>query len=236
MASSADSGVGTTDGAGPRAVAGWFGPRERRCFAWVHVPRGDLATGAVVLCPPLGKEVTSTYSTYRRVAHLLAERGMLAVRIAYDGTGDSAGGDDDPGRVAAWLSSIEHAVELAKSSGTESVFLLGMRMGALLAAWAAATGEHVERLVLWDPCESGKSFLREGRAMALLHADGARGRAPSGRIDLPGWTLRADTADDLRRLGRPLGGAPTVRRVLALVRPGSPPSWDLTSAFETAAR
>jgi len=225
-----------------RAVARWFGPPDRPLFGWVHLPASGRARGAVVLCPPLGKEMTTTYSTYRRLAEQLAARGLVAVRFAYDGTGDAAGDDHDPGRVAAWLSSIDHAVVLARTTGAPAVSLAGMRAGALLAAWAAASMPDVDQLVLWDPVPSGRAFLREGRAMALLHAAGVRtpdvaqeasSDYPPG-TDLPGWYLRADTAEDLRALGPPAQAGRQLRRLLVLVRSSVNPPAELLAAFPGA--
>lgn len=225
-----------------RAVARWFGPAERPLFGWVHLPASGRATGAVVLCPPLGKEMTTTYSTYRRLAERLAAKGMVAVRFAYDGTGDAAGDDREPGRVEAWRASVDHAVALAWSTGAPTVSLVGMRTGALLASLAAAELPHVDQLVLWDPVTSGRTFLREGRAMALLHAAGTRApdtlgpgsvETPVG-TDLPGWHLRADTADDLRALRPPTQASGRLRRALVLVRPTATPPTALLAAFPDA--
>src|ERR1700728_2476490 len=101
----------------------WFGPPARPLFGWVHLPQDNQARGAVVLCPPLARELTSTQVTFRLLAERLADAGLLAVRFDYEGTGDSAGGDRDPGRAESWLASIAHAVELARSAGGETVSL-----------------------------------------------------------------------------------------------------------------
>src|SRR3984957_6689181 len=80
----------------------WFGPDKRPLFGWVHAPTDGMARGAAVLCPPLFLEQDIAYYSFRRLAEELAARGVLAVRFDYDGTGDSAGGAEDPGRVRAW--------------------------------------------------------------------------------------------------------------------------------------
>ena len=126
----------------------WFGPSERPLFGWVHVPEDARARGAVVLCPPLARELTSTQNCYRLLAEALAGVGMLAVRFDYDGTGDSAGGDRDPHRVESWLTSIAHAVDLARACGPQAVSLVGMRVGGLLAAVEAARLGSIDAVVL----------------------------------------------------------------------------------------
>jgi len=226
---------------GPGARALWFGPADRPLFGWVHVPADGRAGAAVVLCPPLGLERSGAHSTYRLVAELLAARGLAAVRFDYDGTGDSAGAEDDPGRLAAWRASIDHAVDLARSvvsAPAVPVALVGMRMGALLAAEAAARTPSVEALVLWDPCPSGRAFVKHQRAMHLLRfgsvaASGGDEEVP-GTVDLPGWRVRADTVDDVRALGPPLRSSGSVGRVLVLGAPGDAVPDGLVGAFDSA--
>ena len=64
--------------------------------------------------------------------------------------------------LAGWEGDIETAVEELKDiTGTERVVLLGLRLGATLAASVAATRRNdVEALVLWDPIVSGEAYLQ----------------------------------------------------------------------------
>jgi alpha-beta hydrolase superfamily lysophospholipase len=192
----------------------WFGPPDRPLFGWLHVPVGGTARAAAVLCPPLGHERVVTHYTYRRLAEELACRGVLTVRFDYDGNGDSWGGDDDPDRVASWLRSIEHAVALARRSGSESVVLVGMRAGALLAAESAGAAD-ADALVLWDPCKSGASFLREQHALQRVHFSDV-GRA-DGAMEIPGFVFCAGTIEDLGHLEYRIE-CPRVRNALVLTR------------------
>ena len=122
-------------------------------------PHPGVARGGVVLCPPVGIEAICTYFTYRQIADRLAENGVAALRFDYDGTGDSFGGPQDPDRVASWRRSTAAAVEVLRQAGVERIGLLGMRVGALLAAAEAERSGGVEAVVLWDPCLSGRAFL-----------------------------------------------------------------------------
>ena len=109
----------------------WFGPSERPLFGWVHVPDDGRARGAVVLCPPLARELVSTQSCYRLLAEALAGVGLLAIRFDYDGTGDSAGAQTDEARVSAWSTSTRTAIELVRAAGAPVVVAVGT---TLLAA------------------------------------------------------------------------------------------------------
>ena len=90
----------------------WFGPEERPLYGWVSTPAGGLVRGGAILCPPMGEEGRSAHRTFRRLAETLADQGIVALRFDYDGTGDSAGLQDDPDRVASWLASVEAARQL----------------------------------------------------------------------------------------------------------------------------
>ncbi len=59
----------------PTARALWFGPAERPLFGWLHTPSDGWSTGAVVLCPPLARELTSAHFTFRQLAENLAAKG-----------------------------------------------------------------------------------------------------------------------------------------------------------------
>jgi len=203
----------------PRAAATWFGPPDRPLFGWVHAPDDGRCRGGVVLCPPLAREHTSAHYTYRTLAEALAAAGLLVVRFDYDGTGDSAGSDADPDRLESWLSSIGHAVDLAQAAGAGQVSIVGMRMGALLAtAWAARRGD-THALVLWDPCPSGRAFVREQTALQRLRSDAP---AVSGAAaELPGFVFRPDTVRDLASLPAPAGGR-VADNVLVLARKERP--------------
>ncbi|MCU1373511.1 MAG: Alpha/beta hydrolase family protein [Actinomycetia bacterium] len=196
----------------------WFGPTERPLFGWLHAPEGGRARAGVVLCPPTGYEAVCAHRTMRVVAERLAAMGIAALRFDYDGTGDSAGAHDDPDRVPAWLASVDRAVELLRQAGAPAVAAVGMRLGATLAAAA-----DVDALVLWDPVWSGRSFVRQLRALQLLGMDGLTGSTPAedGSLAVAGAVYPAGTATELRALELPdrsSGPAP----VLLLHRPDQP--------------
>jgi alpha-beta hydrolase superfamily lysophospholipase len=180
----------------------WFGPAERARFGWLHAPADGRAAGGVVLCPPLGYEYACAHRTFRAVAEHLAERGLAALRFDYDGTGDSVGGDDDPDRMAAWSASIDDAVAALRDGGVGRVAVVGMRLGALLAAEAVERGP-LDALVLWDPVWTGKAYLRQARTLHLLATDAPPGEeTPDGALWVTGNRFSAGTVDDLaaRRL------------------------------------
>ena len=71
------------------------------CFGWLHLPEGAPRETGVVLCAPFGCEWLWAHRMYRRLASALEAQGFAVLRFDYEGTGDSRGSDEDPGRVAA---------------------------------------------------------------------------------------------------------------------------------------
>jgi pimeloyl-ACP methyl ester carboxylesterase len=193
------------------------------CFGWFHYAKGGRG---IVLCSAFGVEDLVTHRFVRRLACEIAAAGMPALRFDYHGTGNSPGDDSDPGRVDAWLASIRTAVEwMRREAGVQEVVLVGFRLGALLAVRAAEQLADICGLVLVGPVVSGKTYVRELKALANLAASppqaGTAAAAPvrgADGIEVTGFTLTADTMASLQRidlLGSRIKPAP---RVLILGR------------------
>lgn len=205
----------------------WFGPGRRPLFGWMHRPDGGSARSGVVLCPPIGDEERRAYLTYRKLAESLAASGIASIRFAYDGTGDSAGTFDDSNRVAAWTSSIVEAIDLMRAAGARHVAVVGMRLGATLATHATrSVGRAADAVVLWDPCVTGKEFLRHQQILLTtipgppeISDGGAGAEVVRGEgVDTPGYRFSKSLAEDLRRLEIAPVETPGTR-VLVLERP-----------------
>ena len=119
------------------------------------------------------------------------------MRFDYPGTGDAPGGDGDGERTRAWLRGIDVAMdEVRARSGAQRVCLFGMRLGATLAAQAAASRGGIDGLVLVAPCVSGGAYLREVRAASKLRKRGRVRRFPGqqeGGEEALGFWFRGDT-------------------------------------------
>ncbi len=197
----------------------WFGPEERPLFGWLHEPEGGQARGSVLLCPSLGLEAASARYAFRRLADRLAAAGFVVVRFDYDGTGDSAGEGNDPDRVAAWLGSIRVGLEFIGSLGTGRTSIVGMRIGATLVAEVLSSETALpDDLVLWDPCASGRRFLREQGALWSIIL-GVRSN-DDGSIETPGLVFSKETVADLSPLEIADGSGRLADGVLLLTRAG----------------
>jgi dienelactone hydrolase len=200
----------------------WFGTADRPCFGWLHCPDNGMARAGVLICPPIGYEYISSHRTLRTLAEQLEERGLVAFRFDYDGTGDSAGDHRDPDRLAAWLATIGHATDVLRSTGVPAVAATGMRLGATLAATAAVQGSAFDSLVLWDPVWSGRIMMRQLRA---LHQVGvgvqSKRDADDHTIEAAGVRYTAETVERVSSLRFP-DLSSTALPVLVLTRPHDP--------------
>ena len=205
----------------------YFGPKERRLFGWLHGAAGAARTGLVV-CNPSGYESVPAHPSMRHFCQAAADAGIVALRFDYDGTGDSAGNDREPARLAAWVKSVHHAIDLLRErGGVDRIALLGVRLGALLATLAAVERDDVANLVAIAPFVTGKAYLRELRALQLAIE---RPPTPPGVVveagvqEAIGYALTPETqtalgAVDLTKLARP--PAPSVLLIERDDLPGS---------------
>jgi alpha-beta hydrolase superfamily lysophospholipase len=199
------------------ATAGWFGPAERPLFGWFHVPADGLARAGVVLCPPIGVEGRVSYATFRTLAERLVAAGFAVLRFDYEGTGDSAGAFSEPDRTDTWLGSIACARETMRRYGAKEIAVVGMRIGATLAAVDASRREPLDALVLWDPCVSGRAFLRQQVALSGLGV--GDDRVMDGSMITAGYVYRPETAEALSALSIAALEPPLAKRTLVLTRP-----------------
>lgn len=152
----------------------YFGNSKRALFGVYHPPRSQLVRGVgVLLCYPAAQGYMRAHWAFRQLSHLLSKAGFPVLRFDYFGTGDSAG-DGEEGNVSQWKADIQTAAqELKDMSGVKRISLVGLRLGAALAAQATTEGLNVKDLVLWDPVVSGKSYIDELEAMHhdVCHCD-----------------------------------------------------------------
>ncbi len=200
-------------------------------FGMLHVPDGNVARAGIVLCSPLGREDLYAHSAYRSLAEHLERHNIAVLRFDYDGTGDSAGSQDDPARLAAWSESTRAAVELMRAAGPPVVAAVGMRMGAALAV-LEATRAPLDALVLWDPCPTGRAFLREQRALFALSVGGAE--TDDGSTQTPGFRYDPETTADLSALDITTTDGPLALRIYLLSRPDRQHDSKLEARLATA--
>jgi len=138
----------------------YFGPSEQQLFGIYHPPTGNDSQVLTIICPPLFSEFTRTHRALRELAISVAELGHHVFRFDYRGTGDSFG-DLEEMKASDWIQDIELAIREGREiSGCNTVQVLGVRAGALLACKSLGSVSHVQCIVLWDPILDGTDYLQ----------------------------------------------------------------------------
>jgi uncharacterized protein len=138
----------------------YFGAPDRGLFGVYHPPAGIPQDEGAILCPPFFGEYLRAHGCLRRVALALARAGMPVLRFDYRGTGDSAGNFEET-TPDDWRADVGAAItELQDLSGVGRVRLIGVRLGATLAAQVAMDNQDVKVLVLWDPIVNGEAYVK----------------------------------------------------------------------------
>ena len=187
----------------------YFGSAERRLFGVYTPPRVGGAARAVILCYPWGQEYIRAHRSMRQLANMLCGVGYHVLRFDYYGTGDSAGEPQDTD-LHGWERDIETAIEeLRDTSGATRVALVGLRLGATLAARVTARKKkEIDSLLLWDPVVSGPEYLRDMLATSAVGA-GADENSPrqpledAGGYEISGFRLTAALAEEFRAIDLP---------------------------------
>jgi alpha-beta hydrolase superfamily lysophospholipase len=171
------------------------------CYGVLHPAEGRRG---VLICGTLGDESLNVYRPLVFLAEQFAAAGSPALRLEYYGAADSGGEDGEPGRFQAWLAGIAAGVRwLRETCGVGPVTLVGVRIGAALAARAACEIDDVEALVLLSPVADGRRFLRELtlRARTIAEIWQLESRIEDGTwFEASGLRLDQPTRDALARL------------------------------------
>jgi hypothetical protein len=103
--------------------------------------------------------------------------------------------------------------------GLTSISGVGMRLGAtLLGVAAAELNIQFSSIVLWDPCESGRNYLRELTALEGLRRENFEVNQ-DGSVETSEFVFTSQTAGEIRALSLvTAGSAPLAKRTLVMTR------------------
>jgi pimeloyl-ACP methyl ester carboxylesterase len=147
-----------------------FGNSAQPLFGVLHPAVGRPSDVGVVLLQPGIHEYERAHWVFRTLATALAARGRHVLRFDYRGTGDSAGEPEETTIEGCVQDARLACEELREVPGVRRVSLVGMRLGAAIAALACASAEgkgdaFAEHLVLWEPVVRGAKYLKELEAL-----------------------------------------------------------------------
>ena len=193
--------------------SGYFANRRgARLFAVEERPDSD-ASRAWIICSPLFEEKNVAHGALVTLCRALVGAGAKAIRIDYEGHGDSDGDTAQTG-LSEWTDDVCEAVEHVRADGARHVTLMGCRAGALIAA-AAAARAGADRLVCWCPTYKGLDHLHELLRLNLTtqmsvykkvqHDRDAlvAALAGGGSVNLIGWNIGRAVLESLSSLNLP---------------------------------
>ena len=133
-----------------------------RLFGVLHEAKKTSRGEGFVFCAPFAEEKLWAHRVMVNFARELAERGYPVLRFDYMGNGDSEGNFEES-TLESMLSDTQCAIRTLKENviGVESVNLLGLRLGATIAALSAENNGDAKRLILWEPIVTGSAYMRE---------------------------------------------------------------------------
>ena len=196
----------------------WFGDRQRPSLGWLSRPSGRAFRSGVLIAPPVGYPYWGSHRTLRVMAEAMARAGHGALRVDYDGTGDSAGDQWDPDRVQAWRRTVADGAALLRDLGAETLTIAGARLGATIALLDGHTLE-ADGVIAWMPVLSGRRYAKELLLLSEPLPEEHDPIDPPGTRVVAGNVFTSQTLADLRALRvQDLGRSPA-RRVLVLDDP-----------------
>ncbi|MGZ9043402.1 MAG: hydrolase 2, exosortase A system-associated [Telluria sp.] len=167
--------------------------------------------GAVLYIAPFGDEMNKS----RRMAALQARRlsalGYAVLQPDLHGCGDSAG-ELAEASLALWRADLAAAAAWLRERGIDTIYLLGLRLGGLLALDFAQAGAAIAGIALWQPVLNGESFLvqllRQKLASGMLaDGDNAGGTAAlreslrgGETLEIGGYDIAPGLADGIASL------------------------------------
>jgi pimeloyl-ACP methyl ester carboxylesterase len=188
----------------------FFGSRDRMLFGLYSPASGERQRRGVVICPPLMQEYLRSHRTCRLLAERLAHNGLDVLRFDYFGVGDSAGDSTEASIVGAVEDTLVAIDELRDIARVRKITLIGLRVGAAVAARAAARSKSVDGLVLWDPVSDGPGHLEPFQALATPIRTG------EGGLEVQGFPLPAKLQEELTQLHPASFESPSSRVLLAV--------------------
>ena len=194
----------------------FFGSSRRPLYGVYHPAKSRKPrTTGVVLCYPLWQEYMRAHRAFRQLAMMLSKAGFPVLRFDYFATGDS-GGAGEEGDVSQWIADIGTAIdELKDMAGVSKVSLVGLRVGASLAAMAAVQRQDLDHVLLWDPVVSGDRFLKH--VLATHATPGSTAPGPRATVGVSGFPLTEDMRAALSRIDLLEAPASPARETIIMV-------------------
>jgi pimeloyl-ACP methyl ester carboxylesterase len=167
------------------------------CHGWLHESHAPSDTG-IVICTGIAHDKLAAHHGFRQAAEAFAAAGYPTLRFDYPGTGDSRDADAND-HWTVWEQSIAAAIDwLRERSGARRIVLVGLQIGAALAACAAQRRNDIVGLAMLEPVLRGSALVRQLQMEA--HLGGARGFGEGRVLDVHGLLLPAASIEGIARV------------------------------------
>lgn len=139
-----------------------------RLFAGLHRPVNRPDRG-LVICHPLGEEKLWAHRVMVTLARDLADSGIAVMRFDFRGEGESDR-DFAQSDLNTRIADASHAMDcmLKIFPSLTDLTVLGLRLGASVAASAASRRRDISRLILWDPVVDGAAYAQTVLRLNLM--------------------------------------------------------------------
>jgi exosortase A-associated hydrolase 2 len=235
----------------PRAEAFFLQAEQGQRFCLFHPPAG-ACRGAVLYAPPFGEEMNKSRRMAAMQARDLAARGVGVLLLDLYGCGDSSG-DFGDARWEIWKTDLALGQHWLQQKLGQPVSLWGLRLGAVLALdYARGAAEPLAGLMLWQPVQSGATFLTQFLRLRIANDMLSEDKEKSGgtkalrdalrageSLEVAGYELAPAMADAIESLDAARLAVPGIplhwfEAVPADGRPISPAAARVTAAWEAA--
>ena len=178
----------------------------------LHQPAQAPPAAGLVFVHPFAEEKKCSHRVFVEMARAAAARGCAVLRFDFSGCGDSAGAFEDVD-LNAWRADLRAAFGYAREHlQPKRMGLLGLRLGAALAAELAEEELELACLVLWEPVGDGERYLELTMRRSTLrkrltaHEGGSELEEEAevdeaGEVDFDGYLVSAALQDQIAEVG-----------------------------------
>lgn len=200
-----------------KIVPVYFG-QDSALYGCYHLPVESHNSSAVLICQPIGHEYERCHRAMRQLAVQSVRKGLAAMRFDYFGTGDSAGNSDEIS-LSQMRHDIQQAIEACSSrTRAKHLTLIGLRLGATMAAQVACCQDEIDSLVLYAPVFDGETLLHEWQHEQLTF-DGKHSHKSrqAGAEEILGFPVPEIFSKELANKFLPTVSSSSLKRVLILL-------------------
>ncbi|MFH0908794.1 MAG: alpha/beta fold hydrolase [bacterium] len=161
----------------------------------LHVPAKRKGKCPAVVCfHGLTGSKTESHRLFVKAARMLAETGMVCLRIDFRGSGDSEG-DFSQMTIGREIEDAREALKFLRARpevDTKRIGILGMSMGGMVSAYVLGSDKQIRTSVLWAPVGNPRRLVA-GR----LNERTLTQLATMGIADVDGWAVGQAFVDEM---------------------------------------